>query len=76
MKIILNGRERTWNKDRISYAQVCFLAYPNEKRPSRFNPSICFAKADQEKKEGILSHRESIKVKDGTYITCIVTGNS
>ena len=73
MKIIINGRECDMKNERLSYAQIAFLAFPKMKTPARNNPSITFFNADQDKSQGILNHRSSIKVKDGTRINCHFT---
>lgn len=70
-KIIVNGKERTYNQERISYAQVVALAYSHVPGPQR--PKICstaFQHADQEKADGILSPKTSVKIKDGTIFHC------
>lgn len=75
--IILNGKDRVYNQEKISYAQVIALAFSNMKSQDRPRiASITFKDANQEKMEGILSPKGSVKIKEGTKFTCHVTSNA
>lgn len=76
-KIILNAKERIYNQEKISYAQVIALAFSNIKSKDRPRiASITFKDANQEKTEGILGPKKSVKIKEGTKFTCHVTSNA
>lgn len=76
MKIIINGRERKWNKDRISYAALVTLALYDLPVQSRACPSVGFCHADQDPSEGIFEKRTSVKIKEGTIFNCTVTSKA
>jgi hypothetical protein len=76
MKITINGKSRTFNAERISYAQIVQLAFPKNPQRKLMRPSIDFTDADQKPDEGILNPLSSVKIKDGTKIRCINTSNA
>ena len=76
MTIILNGKQRVWNKDTIAYSQIAALAFEGQKHPARMRPSITFHGTDQGRPFGIIEPRSSVKVQDGMNIYCTVPGKS
>lgn len=74
MTIIINGRQRVWNRDTIAYSQIA--AFEKQKHPARMRPSITFHGTDQGRPFGIMEPRSSVKVEDGMNIYCTVPDKS
>lgn len=71
--IVVNGRRREWNEDRISFEQVVALAYPNPPKGSNIEYTISYRRAHGNKPEGTLKAGESVKVKDGMIFDVTAT---
>jgi hypothetical protein len=71
-EIIVNGEKVMANGDEISYSQVVTLAY------GRYidGMTMTYDKSAEEKREGILSNGQTVKIKDGTRFEVMNTGNA
>lgn len=62
--IIVNTREKPWDKKEISYEEVIVLAYGSYSSDENVVYSVTYAKGEGSKHEGSLVKGESVKVKD------------
>jgi len=62
--------------DRITYAEVVTLAYPDYPQHPEITYSVTYDKGANGKPEGILSPGESVKVKEGMSFRVNRTGQS
>ena len=74
--IIVNGRERTWPKEDISFAQVVEIAFPNQPSGSDYSYTVTFSKGDDKKPHGSLVAGESVKAKNGMVFNVTQTSRS
>jgi len=74
--IIVNGREKPWTKDEISYEQVVALAALP--LPPGQNPgfTVTYVNGHGNKPEGTLTPGHSVKVKDGMIFNVTATNQS
>lgn len=63
-------------KEKISYAEVVTLAYPDYGQHPEITYSVTYTRGDGHKPEGILSPGESVKVKEGMSFVVNRTGQS
>lgn len=62
--IIVNAREKKWNKKTISFQEVVELAFGFFSDEESIEYTVSYAKGE-DRKEGTLTKGESVKVKDG-----------
>ena len=63
-------------KDRVSYAEVVTLAYPDYPQHQEITYSVTYSKGPRENPEGILSRDGSVKIKEGMAFSVNRTGQS
>lgn len=74
--IIVNGRERTWPKEDISFEQVVEIAFPNQPSGPDYSYTVTFSKGDDKKPHGSLVAGESVKAKKGMVFNVTQTNRS
>lgn len=74
MEIIINAKRHKWNTKRLAYSHAVQMALGYVK--PGLNPSVSFYHADQDPAEGIFNRRTSIKIKEGTTVSCHITGSA
>lgn len=74
--IIVNGRERTWAKDEISFEQLVEIAFPNQPSGADYSYTVTFSKGDDKKPHGSLVAGESVKAKKGMVFNVTQTNRS
>jgi len=74
--IIVNGRERTWPKDDISFEQVVELAFPTQAPNPDFSYTVTYSKGEDTKAHGSLVAGESVKAKNGMVFNVTQTNRS
>lgn len=62
--IIVNSREKKWNKNTISFQEVIELAFGSYSDEEHIEYTVSYAKGE-DRKEGTLMKGEEAKVKDG-----------
>lgn len=76
VKIIVNTREKTWNKKEISYEEVVTLAFGNPSNDENVVYTVTYSKGPDSHKEGSLVKGDSVKVKDGMIFNVTQTNKS
>lgn len=71
-KIILNGREVEVSQQELSYDEIVKLV----KGTADVLYTITYGRADQPRPEGSVCRGQSCRVKAGTVICCVFTGNA
>lgn len=74
MEIIINAKRHKWNTKRLAYSHAVQMAL-GALVPGVV-PSVSFHHADQDPAEGIFHRRTSIKIKEGTTVSCHITGSA
>ena len=75
--IIVNTREKTWDKDeKISYQQVVELAFDSCSDDENVVYTVTYSNGASPKKEGSLVKGKSVKVKDGMLFNVTQTNKS
>ena len=62
--LIVNAREKKWDKKTISFEEVIELAFGSYSDEESIEYTVSYAKGE-DRKEGTLTKGESVKVKDG-----------
>lgn len=76
-KIIVNGQEKTWDKNHISFEEVVKLAYPDPPPPGVvITYTVEYEGADEKNPDGTLTKGKSVKIKNGTIFGVTETGRS
>lgn len=72
--IIVNGREKQYPKEEISFAEVVALAFENPSKDTMY--TVTYKKGHGNKPEGTLVEGQSVKVKDGMIFNVTATNKS
>jgi hypothetical protein len=77
LKIVVNGREKTWAEKEISFDQVIKLAFDNPPSGPNIVFTVTYRKGGNDNKpDGTLAQGESVKVKDGMVFNVTPTDKS
>ena len=74
--IIVNTREKTWNKKEISYEEVIVLAFGSYSNDENVVYTVTYSKGPDSHHEGSLVKGCSVKVKDGMIFNVTQTNKS
>ena len=74
--IIVNTREKTWNKKEISYEEVIVLAFGSYSNDENVVYTVTYSKGPDSHHEGSLVKGDSVKVKDGMIFNVTQTNKS
>jgi len=74
--IIVNTREKKWDKKEISYKEVIELAFGSYSDDENVVYTVTYSKGPDSHKEGSLVKGESVKVKDGMIFNVFKTNKS
>ena len=72
--IIVNGREKQYPKEEISFAEVVALAFANPSKDTMY--TVTYKKGQSNKPEGVLVEGQSVKVKDSMIFNVTATNKS
>ncbi len=70
--VYINGEPFSFISDIVSYEEIVLMIYGAQE----LQPSIVYKNSAEKNPDGILSPEKSVKIKDGTKLTVILTGNS
>lgn len=73
--IIVNGREKQFPKEEISFAEVVALAFDTPHSPDTMY-TVSYRRGHGNKPEGTLVEGQSVKVKDGMIFNVTATNKS
>jgi hypothetical protein len=76
VSIIVNAREKKWNKKEISYKEVVELAFESYSDDENVVYTVTYSKGADSHKEGSLVRGESVNVKDGMIFNVTQTNKS
>ena len=74
--IIVNTREKTWNKKEISYEEVIVLAFGSYSNDENVVYTVTYSKGPDSHHEGSLVKGGIVKVKDGMIFNVTQTNKS
>lgn len=74
--IVVNGSPHEVEKEKISYAEVVTLAFPDYPQHPERTYSVTYKRGHGEKPTGILSPGSNVNVKDGMEFKVKHTGQS
>lgn len=74
--IIINGREKTVEKEELTFDEVVALAFDDPPTGEFICFTITYRRAGGRKPEGTLVEGKSVKVKDGTIFNVTATDKS
>jgi len=74
--IVVNGTQKTVQKDEYTFDEIVKLAYENPPYGENTLFSVTYRKGHGNKPEGILAPGESVKVKDGMIFDVTATDKS
>jgi hypothetical protein len=74
--IIVNTREKKWDKKEISYKEVVVLAFGSYSDDPNVVYTVTYSKGERPHQEGSLVKGESVKVKDGMIFNVTQTNKS
>lgn len=74
--IIVNAREKEWDKKEISYEEVVVLAFGSYTDNETVAYTVVYSKGENPKHEGSLIKGETVKVKDGMIFNVTQTNKS
>lgn len=74
--IIVNTREKTWNKKEISYEEVIVLAFDSYSNDENVVYTVTYSKGPDSHHEGSLVKGGNAKVKDGMIFNVTQTNKS
>ena len=74
--IIVNTREKEWDKKEISYSEVVVLAFGSYSDDPNVVYTVTYSKAEKPKHEGSLVKGEGVKVKNGMIFNVSQTNKS
>lgn len=74
--IIVNTREKTWNKKEISYQEVIVLAFGSYSSDENTVYTVTFSRGPESHHEGSMVKGDSVKVKDGMRFNVTPTNKS
>ncbi len=76
MKIIVNAREKKWEKKKISYDQVVKLAYSVPPTGRCIVYTVTYYNGPRANPEGTMLNGDKVKVKDGMVFNVQYTDKS
>ncbi len=76
VNIIINGRPRTVEKERLSFDEIVQLAYPGDPRAETTVFTVGYSKGEENKPNGTLVAGDSVKVKEGMVFNVSRTDRS
>jgi hypothetical protein len=65
IKIVVNAREKTVHRHRLSYEQIVKLAYPTPPSENTIGYTVTFYKGHEDHHEGHLEAGESVRIHNG-----------
>lgn len=74
--IIVNTREKKWDKKEISYEEVVVLAFGSYTENDTVVYTVTYSKGHNDNHEGSLIKGESVKVKEGMIFNVTQTNKS
>ncbi len=74
--IIVNTREKKWDKKEISYKEVVVLAFGSYSDDPNVMYTVTYSKGERPHQDGSLVKGESVKVKDGMIFNVTQTNKS
>lgn len=74
--IIVNTREKVWNKKEISYEEVIILAFGSYSENENITYAVTYSRGEEPKHEGSLVKGMSVKVKKGMVFNVTPTDKS
>lgn len=74
--IIVNAREKTWNKKEISYEEIIVLAFGSYSDNENIIYTVTFSKGPKSHHEGSMVKGDSVEVKDGMIFNVTPTNKS
>lgn len=74
--IIVTGREKNVEKDKISYEELIILQFGSYESNPDVEYSVTYSNGNQHKPKGVLEKGESIMVKDGMIFNVTKTNKS
>lgn len=76
VSIIVDGTPHDVNKDKVTYAEIVTLAYPDYPQHPEITYSVTYKKGPNSNHEGVLAPGGSVEVKDGMQFRVVRTGQS
>lgn len=70
--VYINGQELSFVADTLSYEEIIEIVYGDKE----LQPSVVYKGSAQKSPDGILEPGKSVKIKNGTRFTVILTGNA
>jgi hypothetical protein len=74
--IIINGRPKVVEKERITFEEIVLLAFPNATFGPDIEYTITYTKGHYDNHEGTLTAGHSVKVKEGMIFNVTETNKS
>jgi len=74
--IIVNGQQKRWNEERISFSQVVNLAYPGSPAGGDIVYTVTYSKGPSQNPQGTLLDGQSVRVKDRMVFDVVKTVKS
>lgn len=74
--IIVNTREKDWDKEKISYEEVVILAFGSYSKDENVVYTVTYSKGPEGHREGSLVKGESVKIKNGMIFNVSQTNRS
>lgn len=74
--IIVDGTPHEWPKEKITYAEVVTLEYPDYPQHPEITYTVKYKNGHGNKPEGTLTSGASVKVKEGMIFSVYDTGQS
>jgi len=74
--IIVNGTQKQWNEEKISYEQVVKLAFPNDVENSRTAYTVTYDKGPKQNPEGTMIKGDVVYVKNKMRFNVTATNQS
>jgi len=74
--IIVNTREKKWDKPEISYEEVVVLAFGSYSQDPNVVYTVTYSRGPEKKREGSLVKGQSVKVKQGMIFNVSQTNKS
>jgi hypothetical protein len=74
--IIVNAREKIWDKKEISYQEVVMLAYGTYSSDDNIVYTVTFSKGPESHHQGSMVNGDSVKVKKGMIFNVTQTNKS
>lgn len=75
-EIVVNARDKVWNKKEITYDDVVILAFGSISNDPNVIYTTTYKKGDNNKPEGVMVKGDSVKVKNGMRFNVTQTNRS